>query len=273
MFGIEGSILHHWMENSWALIDFGVFLIGLFLYQRSGMANTFYLMCMGLIGCIATLAHSLVSVHPDLNLGTSIPYTYLPERCAEIYYGWKCVQSSTRVHAFKAEDIDKYEAEISWKPLFVWFAVVFSSIAIAINFTVPALGPGRPQEFIQIIPAVMVLMVIWRSQSIFGRFMKWSTLATLFGGMVMLTSYELFDTAFVLAHLFKGMSATIILLAALEMLFGVIGKKKWKPSVLGSNILSLIGNSQRQLQSQASQRAALYGEIEANVVKMRQKQN
>ena len=65
---------------------------------------------------------------------------------------------------------------------------------------------GRPQEFAQIVPALICMLAFSFAPSVYGRLMFFGIFTTFIGGMFMLNSRELFDGHFDLAHWFQTAS-------------------------------------------------------------------
>lgn len=171
--------------------------------------SLFWLLMFFFILGTTTTFHGIVSTFYPQNNSIFIPFTYLPERIGDSVFILLSVLSPYyNINKLKAIFICSlaYLAIV----LFVMY-VDFTSIVSSGSII------GRPQEMLQILFALVVTSRLWTYKNTNNKILKWSTLSTLCGGVVMLFSLTLFDVAFVVAHWFKIVSYYLVMISVLNI--------------------------------------------------------
>ena len=170
--------------------------------HRETVPELFWLEAWAGFGVVFTLIHIILASSGLPNLESIIPLTYLPERISDSVFALFAV--------FPPKSAKKYAHRLLGvsSALILFFVAAgvyaFENVAHSVGFI------GRPQELLQVIPAAIVFGRLLDMKKGFGKFLKWSTLATLFGGSIMLLSHGVFDTAFDIAHYLKIVSYGIV---------------------------------------------------------------
>ena len=170
--------------------------------HKERLPELFWLEAWAGFGVLFTFIHIVLASSGIANLESIIPLTYLPERISDSIFALFAV--------FPPRSAKKYANNLLGVSSFL---ILFFVAAGVYAFSHIAHFPGvigRPQELIQVIPAAVVFGRLLDMKKGFGKFLKWSTLATLVGGSVMLFSHKVFDPAFDVAHWLKIVSYGIV---------------------------------------------------------------
>ncbi len=197
--------LFHILQEAVALI-LGLLILKdlapLVKHHKKDIPELFWLEAWAGFGVLFTLIHIILASSGLPNLESIIPLTYLPERVSDSMFALFAVFPPLAAKKYGG----KFLALSSAMILFFVGAGVYAFSHVAHSAGVI----GRPQELLQVIPAAIVFGRLLDMKKGFGKFLKWSTLATLIGGSVMLVSHGVFDTAFDIAHYLKIVSYGIV---------------------------------------------------------------
>jgi len=164
----------------------------------------YWLQTWAIFSIIFTAIHVSIAtfgILSGISMAAIIPLTYLPERVSDSLFAFFCAKPPKQDH--------KSVMRISTAMILLFIGLGVYAITFTTN--AHSLGAiGRPQELLQVLPAAIAFGALLDVQKKFGKFLKWSTLATLIGGMVMLASHRIFDLPFEIAHWFKVLSYLII---------------------------------------------------------------
>lgn len=205
--------LHFMQELFCGVIGLGIFFMVKSLYKKRPELNMLFWFSMwGLYLGILTITHAIIGMLPNIRPEHFIPFTYLPERVGDSILALLCIYGGINLKK-RFLGLTKKTWTIS-ALILSYIGIVGFGLFAHKSSMLPGFF-GRPQEIIQIIPAAFVFGRLYGAVSPFAKYLKWGTLATLLGGIIMLWSHNLFDIQFVWAHNFKIISYVIMFITTL----------------------------------------------------------
>ncbi len=214
---IDLSMLHIVEETICVWLAIGVYLKtdNFYCSHHLKINEIYWLRAWAIFAIGGTFAHIVTAMVMKEYAATVVPLTYLPVQVLDSVFAYFCI-FPPKVNNGKRKYLLFAGAGL---------ALMAGGLVVLFADSISALSPrGRPQELVQILPAIWVLsrmtMPKWSTRRTIGKFMVFSTGATLAGGMVMMFSgaTTLFDAHFFLAHHFKVLSYLIIFIGSCELI-------------------------------------------------------
>ena len=183
--------LHCGLEFLCACLGFYVFFKSWPLYVKYKEDTLFWFAMWGLICGTLTLAYTITA---SMTLGVAasgwVPFTYLLERIASSVLILCCVYPP------KCKALGLLAILAGYT--FMSYVILYVGSVGVVGYLIK-----RPQELLQILPAAVIYGRLIDTYSPWGRILRYGTLVTLLGGLVMLFSNALFDIPFVVSHVGK----------------------------------------------------------------------